>query len=282
MNGKPLLRLDDVSWQYESGRRPALSDLTLSLYPGEVVGIVGPSAAGKTTLLLALSGLIPSNYTGHFSGKREVEGELGIVFQDPETQFIGLTVEEEIAFSLENSGRPDEEIAQRIDEVLRLVGLEGFAPRSPFELSGGEKQRVAIASALAHRPQILLLDEPTSELDPKGAKDVFHLLQRLKQEQEIAIVVSSHATEELAQFCDRVLLIADGRIELDLPTRPFFGEIEELERHGILIPDAVLLYQELCRAHLLQKREEGVPLHVEELAAWCREEGIGPGGRKQT
>ncbi|CAM5797541.1 energy-coupling factor ABC transporter ATP-binding protein [Brevibacillus borstelensis] len=281
MTGQPLLRLENVRWQYEDSAKHALSDINLSLYPGEVVGIVGPSAAGKTTLLLALAGLVPRNYSGQFSGERRVTGELGIVFQDPETQFIGLTVEEEIAFSLENSGQADEEIEQRIGEVLKLVGLEGFALRSPFELSGGEKQRVAIASALAHQPRILLLDEPTSELDPKGAREVFQLLSQLKREQEITIVVSSHATEELAQFCDRILLLADGRIELDLPVRPFFGKVEELEKHGILVPDVIQLYLQMCRTGVITANKDGVPLHVDELAEWYREARIS-GRRDET
>ncbi|MCK9906062.1 energy-coupling factor ABC transporter ATP-binding protein, partial [Frankia sp. Cpl3] len=153
-----------------------------------VVGLAGVSGAGKTTLLLALAGLIPANYAGDFSGHRQVAGEVGVVFQDPETQFIGLTVEEELAFTLENRGRSDAEIERRIEEVLRLVKLQGFLQRSPYELSGGEKQRVAIASALANQPQILLLDEPASELDPKEAKEVFTLLRQLKQEQNMAIV----------------------------------------------------------------------------------------------
>ncbi|MEJ8544262.1 energy-coupling factor ABC transporter ATP-binding protein [Brevibacillus borstelensis] len=282
MTGQPLLSLENVHWRYEDGSKPALSDINLSLYPGEVVGIVGPSAAGKTTLLLALAGLIPRNYSGQFAGERRAFGELGIVFQDPETQFIGLTVEEEIAFSLENSGRPDEEIEQRMEEVLKLVGLDGFTLRSPFELSGGEKQRVAIASALANHPRILLLDEPTSELDPKGAREVFQLLSRLKREQEITIVVSSHATEELAQFCDRILLLADGRIELDLPVRPFFGKVEELEKRGILVPDVIQLYLQMCRAGVIAERKDGVPLHVDELAEWYREARTGSGRREEA
>ncbi|MCK9909725.1 energy-coupling factor ABC transporter ATP-binding protein, partial [Microbacteriaceae bacterium K1510] len=190
-----------MDWRYEDGQTYALESISLQLFPGEVVGLAGVSGAGKTTLLLALAGLIPANYAGDFSGHRQVAGEVGVVFQDPETQFIGLTVEEELAFTLENRGRSDAEIERRIEEVLRLVKLQGFLQRSPYELSGGEKQRVAIASALANQPQILLLDEPASELDPKEAKEVFTLLRQLKQEQNMAIVVSSHATEELAQFC---------------------------------------------------------------------------------
>jgi energy-coupling factor transport system ATP-binding protein len=268
---EPLLQLQEVHWHYEDSPTPALTDVSLCLYPGEVVGVVGPAAAGKTTLLLALAGLIPANYAGQFAGKRQAQGQQGVVFQDPETQFIGLTIEEELAFSLENVGCSDEQIEQRITEVLQLVGLPGFADRSPFELSGGEKQRVAIASALTNGPQVLLLDEPTSELDPLGAREVFALLQRLKQESQMTIVVSSHATEELATFCDRLVLLAKGQIVLNLPVRDFFARTDVLDQHGIFVPDVIRLYHLLCREGVLAETAGPLPLTVEELAARYRE-----------
>jgi len=260
-----LLTLADVNWRYEGSSFHALENIQLQLQPGEVTGLVGLSGAGKTTLLLTMANLIPANYGGDFSGKRVATAEIGIVFQDPETQFIGLTVEEEIAFSLEARGMDDNEIEKRIEEVLELVGLNGFADRSPLELSGGEKQRVAIASALATRPKILLLDEPTSELDPKGTREVFALLKRLKQDSEMAIVVASHATEELAQFCDRMLLISNGAILHDLPTRTFFALADELSAHGIHVPDMILLYQWLCKTGKITGNLAEVPLSVEDM-----------------
>ncbi|QDS37245.1 energy-coupling factor ABC transporter ATP-binding protein [Brevibacillus brevis] len=266
MNTEPLLRVNGVYWHYEEGAQPALADIHLELFPGEVVGVVGPAAAGKTTLLLTMSGLIPANYGGHFVGSVDSNGEQGIVFQDPETQFIGLTVEEELAFSLENAGWLDERIEQRMVEVLDLIGLNGFTERSPLELSGGEKQRVAIASALTHSPQLLILDEPTSELDPVGAREVFALLSQLKQEKEMTIVVSSHATEELAAFCDRMILIAAGKIVLDQPTRQFFDQVDVLDEHGILVPDIIRIYHMLCQQGVMSASSAGVPLTVEELA----------------
>lgn len=265
MSTEPLLQANGVYWHYEDGIAPALSDINLTLYPGEVVGVVGPAAAGKTTLLLTLAGLIPANYGGHFLGTVERKSEHGIVFQDPETQFIGLTVEEELAFSLENAGWSDEQIEKRLAEVLHVIGLEGFSDRSPLELSGGEKQRVAIASALSHSPQVLLLDEPTSELDPVGAREVFSLLAKLKQEKHMTILVSSHATEELAAFCDRMILVAEGKIVLDQPTRQFFAHVDLLDEHGILVPDVIRLYHMLCEEGVLSAFTAGVPLTVEEL-----------------
>ncbi|MGG4493205.1 energy-coupling factor ABC transporter ATP-binding protein [Brevibacillus reuszeri] len=271
MKKEPLLQAREVHWQYEDTAAPSLANVNLDLYPGEVVGVVGPAGAGKTTLLLMLSGLVPANYAGHFVGERKTHAELGIVFQDPETQFIGLTVEEELAFSLENVGFTDAQIEQRIGEVLELVGLQGFAERSPFELSGGEKQRVAIASALSHAPHVLLLDEPTSELDPLGAREVFSLLQRLKQENEMTIMVSSHATEELAAFCDRMILVAEGKIVLDLPVRDFFARVDVLDANGIFVPEVVRLYYMLCETASLREKPGVLPLDVEELALLYRE-----------
>ncbi|MFD0872242.1 MULTISPECIES: energy-coupling factor ABC transporter ATP-binding protein [Paenibacillus] len=264
---KPILELEDVSWRYEDRSHPALNGIHLRVRRGEVVGVTGPSGAGKTTLLLALSGLIPSNYEGEFSGTRLAEGEIGIVFQDPETQFIGLTVEEEIAFPLENRGYRDEDIDRIIPRVLERVRLSGFERRSPFDLSGGEKQRVAIASALAVSPPILILDEPTSELDPLGAREVFALLQQLKLEREMTIIVSSHATEELAQFCDRMILLGNGAITVDAPAGEFFAMTELLEASGIYVPDLISFHHGL-------RRQESVPvtppLSVEEAVRWYR------------
>ncbi len=267
MGNEKLLALDGLYWRYEGSPRPALENIHLQLRTGEVTGIVGLSGAGKTTLLLTLAGLIPTNYAGDFSGDRSLQAEIGIVFQDPETQFIGLTVEEEIAFSLEARGMSDDQIELAIEEVLELVGLSGFRQRSPLELSGGEKQRVAIASALAIRPRILLLDEPTSELDPMGTREVFALLHRLKQESEMSIVIASHATEELAQFCDRMLLISNGAILYDQPTRAFFAQVEELAAHGIHVPDMIRLYQWLREIGQIANEQAAVPLSVEEM---CR------------
>ncbi|GIP31216.1 energy-coupling factor ABC transporter ATP-binding protein [Paenibacillus sp. J2TS4] len=270
---QPVIQLGNVSWRYEERDKPALKRIQLELRPGEVVGVTGPSGAGKTTLLLALTGLIPSNYEGEFTGTRAVSGEIGIVFQDPETQFVGLTVEEEIAFPLENRGFRDEEIGRILPQVLERVGLPGFAERSPFELSGGEKQRVAIASMLAVSPQIVVLDEPTSELDPIGAREVFSLLHRLKQEQEVTIIVASHATEELAAFCDRMILIDDGEIELDAPTSEFFTHLDLLDAAGIYVPDLIRFHHWLT---LEENQPSLPPLTVEEMIRRYSSIGLDP------
>lgn len=262
---KPLMTLQDVNWKYEGRDANALKNINVSVSPGEAVGLTGPSGAGKTTLLLLLAGLIPSNYEGDFSGQKTDNSNIGIVFQDPETQFVGLTVEEEIAFSLESLGWSDDKIEHRIKEVLQLVRLEGYENWSPLELSGGQKQRVAIASVLAASPKLLLLDEPTSELDPIGAREVFELLDRLKREQNMAILIASHATEELAQFCDRMLLLSAGELVYDLSTGEFFKRADELSEHGIYVPDMMRLYFWLKQAVEIDFPTTTIPLSIKEM-----------------
>lgn len=252
MNTQKLINLRTVSWRYEDRKAPALDNIRLSVAAGTAVGITGPSGAGKSTLLLAAAGLIPANYAGDFAGEIQVNGEIGIVFQDPETQFVGLSVEEEIAFALENRGCSDADIERRIRDALSTVGLSGFEKRSPFELSGGEKQRVAIAAALATDPEILILDDPTSELDPVGARDVFSLLHDLKREKRMTIVVSSHDIEALADFCDRLVMLDAGHIIKDCRVEEFFADPEEIESYGIYVPDMIKLQKWIMQPDWLQ------------------------------
>lgn len=251
---EPLLRVENLSWRYTSGREDVLDHISLQVRPGEAVGLTGPSGAGKSTLLQAMNGLIPHNYEGDFRGQVTIGGldsrttplprlvtRVGTVFQDPETQFVGLTVEEEVAFALENQGLADAEIERRIVDALSLVRMENFRRSSPFDLSGGQKQRVAIASALAVEPDLLLLDEPTSELDPIGSEEVFSIVRELKARRNMAIVIASHATEELARFCDRVICLVAGRVVADEPAAAFFARIDDLEGWGIRPPQVTEL-----------------------------------------
>lgn len=278
---QPLLQAEGFSWRYSGRQDNALSDVRLEVRPGEVVGLTGPSGAGKSTLLLALGGLIPGSFQGAYAGRVLVGGvstlaappsglgvRVGMVFQDPESQFLGLTVEEELAFGLEHLGLGDEEMAKRMHRSLALVGMEGYLRRAPTELSGGQKQRVAIAAALAMEPDVLLLDEPTSELDPEGADAVFSILQNLQLQRSLAIVVASHNTEALARFCSRLLLLSGGRLVADEPTEAFFSQPEELARWGVRPPDVSELFS------LLEKRglepQERRPVTLEAAAAALR------------
>lgn len=250
----PLLKVEHLIWRYIGTKTPALDDINFELRPGEVLGVTGPSGAGKTTLTLCMNGLVPRNFRGDYSGTVAVKGrstcetpvanlvqDIGTVFQDPETQFMGLSVEEELVFPLENLGLGDAEIEHRVGEALSAVHMDDFAQRSPFDLSGGQKQKIAIAAAMALRPSVLVLDEPTSELDPVGAEDVFAVLHELKERQGMGILLVSHATEELAAFCDRILLLHQGKqIRLDT-VQAVFTDIALLKEYGVQPPQVTEL-----------------------------------------
>lgn len=255
---EPLVSVENLSWKYVGSKRPALNNISFSLMPGEVLGITGASGAGKTTLTLCMNSLIPNNFRGEYSGSVHVCGKevsknrvcdlaqsVGIVFQDPESQFMGMTVEEELIFTLENLGFSDEEIKRRVDYAIRMVGMEEFLQRSPFSLSGGQKQKVAIASCLALEPSVLVLDEPTSELDPVGTSEVFSVLRELKKNKSIGIIVVSHATEDLAMFCDNVMLISEGEMVCLKPVHEFFSDSETLEKYGVQIPQIVEAFKNI-------------------------------------
>jgi energy-coupling factor transport system ATP-binding protein len=220
-----LARVEHLSYAYPEAH-PALSDVSLELEPGEVVALLGPSGGGKSTLLRALAGLVPHFHGGRFSGRVEVggldtrrtrpgdlAGTVATLFQDPEDQVVFTRVAAEVAFGLENLGAPPEEIAPRALEALAAVGAAHLVERPVAELSGGELQRVCLAAVLAVEPRLLLLDEPTSQLDPDGAAATIELAR----ESGAAVVVSEQRPERVLDACDRVLFLCDGRLGSDLP-----------------------------------------------------------------
>lgn len=220
-----IASLENVSYQYPRSPNPVLSEINLSIERGEFFGLIGPTGAGKTTLCCALNGIVPQFYGGRFFGKISIVGldtlehpisilakHVGEVFEDPETQLIATSVENEIAFELENLKIPREEIMLRIPRVLEMVRLEGTEKKHPAELSGGQKQRLAIAAALAAQPDLLVLDEPTSQLDPVGAQEVFSTVYELNKELGMTILMSSHAAEEMAEFANRVGILSHGSL----------------------------------------------------------------------
>ncbi len=243
------IKLSDVSFTYEGSPAPTLKSISLEVNEGEVAAIVGPSEAGKTTLCMTLNGLIPHEFRGEFKGSVEIRGMntrafqpyqfasiVGMVFQDPESQFVMTSVEDEIAFGLENLGVPTDEIEERLSWVLRVTRLQGLEKKHPRALSGGQKQRVAIASAFALEPKILVLDEPTSELDPVGKMEVLNLVTELNREHKITIVLVEHETEMLAEMSDKVFLLNGGRLELEAEPRRFFSEASLLRERGLFVP----------------------------------------------
>jgi len=218
----PAVDFRSLSYTYPGSSDPALSDVTLDIAEGEFVLVAGPSGSGKSTLLRCLNGLVPHFTGGTVQGDISVgrhqpleEGPqrlsqiVGFVFQDPEAQFVVDRVEDEIAFALENAAVPPTEMRLRVEEVLHVMGLAPLRDRQLNTLSGGEKQKVAIAAALALRPRILALDEPTSQLDPQSAEDVLQALVRLNQDLGLTIVLAEHRLERVLPYVDRLIYLSD-------------------------------------------------------------------------
>lgn len=250
--------LDKVSYIYPNTKERVLKDISLTIRKGEFLGIVGATGAGKTTLCLALTGIVPQFYGGRFFGKIAIAGldslehpvselarHVGIVFEDPEVQITATSVENEIAFALENLCVPRAEILQRIPHVLASVRLAGFEKKNPQELSGGQKQRLAIAAALALKPALLILDEPTSQLDPIGAQEVFATVKALKDELGMAIVMVSHAAEEMAEFCDRLALLSEGQLVAIGTPAEIYAQVDLLAQNQLRPPEVAQAFSQI-------------------------------------
>lgn len=233
----PAIDIRGVSYAYEGETENVLRDVSLTVRDGEFVLILGPSGCGKSTLLQLLNGTIPHTLKGRLEGEAIVYGkpiqstkvasfatEVGMVFQDPEAQIINTRVRDEICFGLENLCRPAQEILERQLEALAFVGLDGFGDRSIFDLSGGQKQRVSIAAVLAARPRLLVLDEPTANLDPAGMAEIFAVLERLNREVGTTIVMVEHRVDELADRVSRVVMMDRGSVVFDGTPREAFSQ----------------------------------------------------------
>jgi energy-coupling factor transporter ATP-binding protein EcfA2 len=215
-----MISLQHVTYTYPSTPSPALRDISLDIPAGQFCALVGANGAGKSTLAYTLSGFVPHFYHGKLTGELTLAGKpirstplselvlnVGLIFQNPFNQISGtkFTVREEIAFGLENLGMPRPEMQARVAATLALLGIEGLAERSPLALSGGQMQRVAIASVLAMRPKVLVLDEPTSQLDPIGSREVFTAVRALMSEGDMTVVMVEHRNGMVALFADRVV-----------------------------------------------------------------------------
>ncbi|RLE80454.1 MAG: ABC transporter ATP-binding protein [Thermoprotei archaeon] len=270
-----VIEVEDFSFKYEGSDFWAVKNINFKLEEGELVLITGPSGCGKSTLCRAFNGLIPHFYSGEYRGSVRVLGHevketptyelarfVSMVFQNPENQLFASTVEREIAFGLENLGLSRDEIRERLEEVLEIIGIRDLRKRAPFELSGGQQQKVAIASVIAMRPKILIMDEPTANLDPVSALEVFQLLLKLRRELSMTIIVVEHRLELISSFVDRIIVMNSGQIVLDGSPRQILV-LPEVQRIGIGVPKIVLLCKRL--------REKGVnipslPLTPEEFA----------------
>ena len=239
-----------------------LDRVDLDIERGEFLSIMGPTGAGKSTLCLALVGIVPQSTGGLIRGEVRVDGldtkteavaslagRVGVVFQDPETQLFNMNVEAEIAFGLENKGVAPEEMADRIDWAAHTVGIEGLLDRSPFELSGGQKQRVAIAAVLAMTPDVLVLDEPTASLDPRGKQEVFAVVRDLRRRRGMTIVMVEQDAESIAEFSDRVAVLAQGRVRRIGSPHEVFACVDEIEDLGLRVPQVTEVAERLNLRH---------------------------------
>ncbi len=228
---------------------PVLQGVDLQVERGEFVAVMGRTGAGKTTLCQALNGLVPQSTGGVIRGRVSVLGlnpraapvaelaaKVGLVFQDVESQLFNMTVEDEVAFGLESLALDPSEIAERVAWALSAVRMEGYRRRSPFQLSGGQKQRVALAAVLAMRPEVLILDEPSSGLDPVGKREVFEVVRRLKHERQMTIIMVEHDSEHVAAFADRVAILHKGRIACVGEPAEVFAEADLLWEAGVALP----------------------------------------------
>ncbi len=259
----PAVEVERFSWRYQFTQADALRDVSLAIPAGEFTLVVGPNEAGKTTLMLAIKGIIPHSLTGRHDGTVRVFGEpvaqksaaalakeVGYVFGDPEAQFTALTVEEEILFGLENVGVPTFEIGARIRRASELTMIADLLDKPPYDISGGEKQRVAIASVLAMEPEILILDEPTSMIDPMGKDLIVDICANLKRERRMTVIVVEHNLEAFAPLADRVVLVRGGRVEREGAARTFFEDIESLISCGVYPPQVTQVFARLQRRGL--------------------------------
>lgn len=274
----PIVLLENLSYQYPGAPAPVLRDINLRVERGEFVGILGPTGAGKTTLCLTLNGIVPQFYGGRFFGRARVAGmdtlehpiqdlarHVGMVFQDPEAQLLTTSVENEVAFALENLCVPREEIQSRVAQALTTVRLAGLEGKRPHELSGGQKQRLAIAAALAVEPDLLVLDEPTTQLDPMGQQEVFETVARLNRERGVTVVMVSHAVEYLAEHAHRIVVLDQGQVVRVGPPGEVLSEVAWLEALGLRVPQVTKFYS------LVAARGERVsPLPVTQEGALAR------------
>lgn len=245
----PIIRLDDVSFAYGASATPALDHVSLGIAPGEFVGVIGPSGAGKSTLAAVMSGAIPHHYRGQLFGAVLVDGRdtcevtltdisrvVGSINQDIDAQMVASVVEDELLFGLENFGVPHDQIPGRLADALETAGIADLREREIATLSGGQKQKVAIAAMLALRPRVLVLDEPTAALDPVSSSTVFETLRALNRDAGITVVVIEQKVALLCEHCDRIVVMDRGRVAFDGTPRAVFSHGRELRALGVDSP----------------------------------------------
>ena len=253
------IKVKNVNYTYAEGTAyeiHALKDINLEIPDGQFVGLIGHTGSGKSTLVQHLNGLMKATGgTIYYNGKdiygegfsmKELRSKVGLVFQYPEHQLFEIDVLTDVCFGPKNLGFSKEEAEEKAKAALRLVGMkEDYDRRSPFELSGGQKRRVAIAGVLAMEPKMLILDEPTAGLDPKGRDEILDQIARLQKERGITIVLVSHSMEDVARYVDRIIVMNHGQVKFDGVPKEVFRHYKELEEIGLAAPQVTYLMQEL-------------------------------------
>lgn len=273
------IKIDRVSHLYEADSplsHKALDDITLDIPDGQFIGIIGHTGSGKSTLVQHLNGLLKATegkiyfngediYGKDFSMK-QLRSKVGLVFQYPEHQLFEVDVFSDVCFGPKNLGLDQEEIEKRAVEALQMVGIsEDYYKQSPFELSGGQKRRVAIAGVLAMKPEILILDEPTAGLDPRGREEILDQIKKLQKEMGITVILVSHSMEDVAEYVDRIIVMNGGRVMYDDVPREVFQHYQELEEVGLAAPQVTYIM------HALKKKGLDVDVNATTIEEATRE-----------
>lgn len=276
-----FINIQNLTYQYPTAKAPVLQNINLQINEGEFVAVIGANGAGKSTLCYALAGFVPHFFKGEFSGVVEVNGiqssqaalaewvlNVGLAFQNPFNQISGAkyTVSEEIAFGLENIGVEREQMKSRIEAAMKLTGITELADRSPYSLSGGQQQRVALTSILVMQPKLLVLDEPTSQMDPIGTREIFAVIRDLSNS-GMTVVMAEHKMEWIANFADRVIALKDGQILLE-------GKPNEVLTSDVLAENGFGISRYTSTAREAQKRnlwkKDSLPVTLEEAVEGFR------------
>ncbi len=276
-----IIETANLTYTYPGVTKPSIDDVSIRIEKGEFTLITGPSGCGKTTLCRCFNGLIPHFYQGELKGKVTTAGQdvaksfiyelakhVGLVFQNPENQLFALSVEKDVAFGLENLGVPRQDMRKRVDEAMKLTGIYDLRERPPHELSGGQQQRVAIASVLAMQPEVIILDEPTSFLDPLSAKKIFEVIHDLNKSLGITVVLVEHRLDLTAKYATHIIVMDEGKAILDGDPREILRS-PEARLIGIGVPKATRLYQLLKKDNV--NLNDTIPLSSEEMAAELKE-----------
>lgn len=278
-----IISLRNISYQYPLEDHEVIKNISLEIEKGKVYGLIGANESGKTSLCNIIRGFIPELYRGKLSGEILIQGKsikeysmgelstiIGYSFQNPFTQISGVkdTVFEEIAYGMENIGVPPEKMVNRVNELIKLFHLEKLVDKNPYELSGGQKQRVALASMLALDPEIIIMDEPTSQLDPKGTEDIFEIIQFMKNKGKTIILVE-HKIDLIASYCDHIFLMSNGELVMDGPVREILTNQKVLE-YGGQLPQVVLYFIERMKKG---ENFDFIPLTVREAYDYLGKRG---------